>query len=167
MSIYLLPPGNDLVEITEVTKKAGVLFEQFGSLREMILAAQGNPICVGTLTPQDLLVLNRYARTLVEELPTVVMSAPGVIYTADWMSLASAFPAVDWKEILGKLSKSGHLATQPEQLEKRQLGPNVPDEGMISAGAVLKHRGGLSPAKQKEQEEPYDAEDDSGFGTGY
>lgn len=167
MSIYLLPPGNDLNEITEVTKKAGVLFDQFGSLREMILAAQGNPICVGTLGSQDLLVLNRYARTLVEELPTVVMSAPGVIYTADWMSLASAFPAADWKEILGKLSKSGHLATNPEQLAKRQLGPNVPDEEMLNASATLKHRGGLSPARSQEPQEPYNPDDDSGFGNGY
>lgn len=122
MTIYLLPPASDPVDIIDLTKKAGVPFEQFSSLREMILKSEGVPIVLGTIRPQDLLVLNRYARTLVDELPSIVMSAPGVVYTGDWVSLASAMPALDWKEIQQKLQKSGHLAGTPEQLESRDLG---------------------------------------------
>lgn len=129
MSIYLFPLGSDLGDITEITKKAGVSFESFATVRELILKSQGHPISLGMIGPQELLVINRHATTLLDEMPSVVMSAPGVLYTPDWMSLASAFPAVDWKEIQGKLSKSGHLATTPEQLEKRNLGANTrPDD---------------------------------------
>lgn len=128
MSVYLFPMGSDLSDILEVTKKAGVPFESFATVRDLILKTQGIPIALGMIGPQELLVINRHATTLLDEMPSVVMSAPGVLYTPDWMSLASAFPAVDWKEIQTKLAKSGHLATTTTQLEARGLGANVRPE---------------------------------------
>lgn len=125
MSVYLIPPVTDPAEILDITKKAGVPFEVFNSLRELILKSHQVPIIIGSILPKDLLVLNRYSQTLLEELPTAVMSAPGAIYTGEWVSLASALPPMDWKEIQQKLAKSGHLANTPEALEKRDLGAAV------------------------------------------
>lgn len=138
MSIYLLPPAISDKDIVEVTKKAGVPFEVFSSLRELIFAEDKGPIVIGTISAQDLLVLNRHASTLVTELPTVIMAAPGVAYTSDWISLASALPPMDWREMQTKLAKSGHLAVQPEQLEKRGLGGAVFDQ--MSATSSLRKR---------------------------
>lgn len=134
MSVYLLPPVIDPTEIIEVTKKAGIAFEQFESIRDLILKTQVDaPVVIGTLRSQDLLVLNRYASSLVKELPSVIMSAPGVVYTGDWVTLASALPALDWKEVKDKLSKSGHTAYTPDALEKRDLGsPNFDTLGVRS-----------------------------------
>lgn len=155
MSIYLIPPVADAAEILEITKKAGVPFEVFNSLRELILKSHQVPIIIGTIQPKDLLVLNRYSQTLLEELPTAVMSVPGALYTGEWVSLASALPPIDWKEIQSKLAKSGHLATTHEQLEKRELG-----------AAVYAPATRLRPGARHEQEaiaSPADNADDDDF----
>lgn len=126
MSIYLLPPSSGLEEVTAVLSKVGVKIQQFRTMRELILAEGSGPIVVGTLDAQGLLILNRYAPSLVQELPTIVMSAPGAIYTGEWVSLASALPAVDWAELAQKVAKSGHLALAPGDLPARQVGGSVP-----------------------------------------
>lgn len=122
MTTYLLPPAIDSTEIVDICRKAGVPFEQFGTIRELILKGRDAPVIIGTIRAQDLLILNRYASSLVDELPSIVMSAPGVVYSGDWVTLASALPALDWKEIVSKLAKSGHTAFTPDALEKRDLG---------------------------------------------
>lgn len=126
MSIYLLPPSSALEEVVSVLSKVGVKVQQFRTMRELILAEGSSPIVVGTLDAQGLLILNRYAPSLVRELPTIVMSAPGAIYTGEWVSLASALPAVDWTELAQKVAKSGHLALSPDDLPTRRVGGSVP-----------------------------------------
>lgn len=128
MSVYLFPLVSDPTEIVETFQRAGLELMQFESIRDFILkSADSGPLIAGTIRPQDLLVLNRHATTLVQELPTIVMSAPGVVYTGDWVSTASALPAVDWRELKDKLSKSGHTAFTPDALEKRGQGGEVFD----------------------------------------
>lgn len=128
MSVYLLPLVTDPSEICEILQRAGLELHQFATVRDFILkTAESSTVSVGTMRPQDLLVLNRHATTLVIELPSIVMSAPGVVYTGDWVSTASALPAVDWRELKDKLSKSGHTAYTPETLEARGQGGDVFD----------------------------------------
>lgn len=126
MPLYLLPISSTMPEVTEVLSRAGVQLKQLKTVRELILSEGDTPIVVGAVDPGVLLVLNRHAATLVTEVPTVVMSAPGAIYTGEWMTLASPFPAMDWTELRDKLSKSGHLALTPDQLEARKVGGAPP-----------------------------------------
>jgi len=119
MSVYIVPDAGDFSEITEVSKKAGVEIISAQTIRQLIMETASKPIVISSIRGQDLLVLNRHAPTLIDELPTVVMSVPGIVYTGEWVSLASSFPAIDWTELASKLSKSGHLANTPEDLTKR------------------------------------------------
>lgn len=133
MALYLLPISSTMPEVTEVLSRAGVQLKQLKTVRELILSESDAPVVVGAVDPGVLLVLNRHAATLVNEVPTVVMSAPGAIYTGEWMTLASPFPAMDWTELREKLSKSGHLALTPGQLEARKVGgPSPTVESSIS-----------------------------------
>lgn len=123
MSVYLLPLATDPTEICEILQRSGLELFQFETIRDFIQkTSDSGPVIIGTMRPQDLLVLNRHATTLVTELPSIVMSAPGVVYTGDWVATASALPAIDWRELKDKLSKSGHTAFTPESLEKRGQG---------------------------------------------
>lgn len=151
MSTYLLPPSSALDEVATVLSKAGVKIQQFHTVRDLVLAEDSAPIVVGTLDAQGLLILNRYAPSLVKELPTIVMSAPGAIYTGEWVSLASALPAADWSELVKKVSKSGHLALSPEDLPARRVGGPVP---------TVAHATGLSP-RLPARPEPEPETDDS------
>lgn len=157
MTVYLFPPPLDPADVVDVAKKAGAPFNQYSTLRELILNEKGGPIVLATIRPQDLLVLNRHAATLVEELPTVVMSAPGFIYSPDWVSTASALPAMDWKELAGKLSKSGHLALTPESLERRDLGSAVFEAPEGLGSSVLNRK--VKPVGEPENDS-FDPESD-------
>lgn len=148
MTVYLLPPAIEPDEITALCKKAGVPFEQFSTLREFVLRSADAPVVIATMRAQDLLILNRYADSLVTELPSVVMSAPGVAYTGDWVSLASALPALDWKEVVDKISKTGHTAYTPENLEKRDLGspafPTIQRRSLLEEASSAAHKARIS-----------------------
>lgn len=158
MSVYLLPPAIDPTEVVEVVKRAGVPFEQLNSIRELVLLEGRGPISVATIKAQDLLVLNRYARTLVEEIPTVVMSAPGFLYSGDWIGTASALPAVDWKEIQSKLSKSGHLALTPADLARRGQGAPEYEKPAGLGSSVLNRQGQQPPTSEAFDPETDDLE---------
>lgn len=156
MSVYLLPSSGEFSEIVELAKKAQVEVVTPGSLRDFILSTEGKPLVIATLRDQDIQVLNRHSTTLVNELPTIVMGAPGPIYTGEWVTLASAFPAIDYSELKAKLSKSGHLATSPEDLEKR--GKGLPPRLEDSTGGLRLGRGSRSERSESRQE---DSEEDS------
>lgn len=123
MTIYVLPPSSSLEAVNEVLLKAGIKLASFAHLREYIVAeAAAGPITVATLTSQSLLILNRFASELVVDLPTIIMSAPGAVYTGEWVSLGSAFPSIDWLEFSRKTARSGHLALTPDTLTTRGVG---------------------------------------------
>nr|QYF49821.1 MAG: hypothetical protein 1 [Yunnan farmland cysto-like virus] len=129
MSIYIIPSDGDFQQLTEVTTRAEVPLLTPQTLREFILATNGLSIAVVTMSAENMLVLSRHAATLVDEIPTVVMSVPGAAYTGEWMMLASYFPPMDWIELERKLKKSGHMATTPGSLEKRTRQPLAPTVG--------------------------------------
>lgn len=166
MSVYLIPPGGQLPELMEVLSKAKVQFHAFTRLREFLLVDHASPVVVGTLDATGLLVLNRYASSLVDELPTVVMSVPGAAYTGEWMSLASAFPALDWIELRNKLAKSGHLALDPDQLESRGVGTKQEGTDIIGRVQAVRHPMagtsslGLGVTHSRARQRPRDEEED-------
>jgi hypothetical protein len=55
-------------------------------------------------------------------MPSVVMSVPGIVYTADWNIAATSFYPLDWTEIESKFSKIGFVAYEIDDLEKRDQG---------------------------------------------
>nr|QYF49734.1 MAG: hypothetical protein [Jiangsu sediment cysto-like virus 6] len=122
MSTYIVPNDGDFDILAATTKKAGVPLITPSSLREMILETDGVPLAIVGLGAEPLLILNRHAATLLSEVPTVVTSVPGLIYSGEWFTLASAFPAVDWTELERKLAKSGHTAFTTRDLQKRSVG---------------------------------------------
>nr|QYF49689.1 MAG: hypothetical protein [Guangxi cysto-like virus 2] len=117
MSIYIVPHVGDFDKISEISKRARVEVATVNTVREFILATHGKPIMIAAVSSRDLMILARYASTLLDEMPTVVISAPGLIYEGGWSTHATAFPPIDWTELEGKLSKSGTLATNPDDLE--------------------------------------------------
>lgn len=120
------------------------------------METEGSPVVFASMQVKDLLVLNRHASTLVVELPSVVMSVPGLAYDGEWVSVAAALPSVDWKEIEKKVAKSGFLANTPDQLESRDRGARVGD------GSFGKSRISLtsSTAEALKSEVPNEDEDD-------
>jgi hypothetical protein len=119
MAIYIVPNVGDFQELSDLLKPSGVPFLIPKKLRELIVAEVDKPIIVVALSVSDMMVLTRNASTLLNEAPTVLVSAPGPVYDGEWVSMATAFPPIDWLEFKGKVSKSGHLSLNPEELEKR------------------------------------------------
>lgn len=156
MSLYLLPPVFNDSEIQALTKRAGVAFANFASVRDIILADNGAPYVIGSVSAQDLLVLTRHASTLMSEVPSVVVAAPGFSYTGDWVSLASALPSLDWTELVQKLSRSGHTAVKKESFDKKPEHQSY--EVLLKSARDLETQppvGGLvrrGPQKQEEED---------------
>lgn len=122
MTIYIIPEGVDNKDLSDTLARFGAPLLRPARLRDFILETQGAALTVSTLSVADLMVLNRHAATLLDEVPTVVLSIPGALYTSEWMSVASALPAIDWIELGKKLQKSGHTANNVEQLGARARG---------------------------------------------
>lgn len=123
-NIYVLPATGAFDEIIEVTQRAKVPLHTPSTLREFILstATEESPIQVATLTAEQILLLNRAAEQLLDQLPTVIVAAPGVFYQGDWMTTAASFPVIDWLELKSKLSKSGHTAYSRAALQSKDSG---------------------------------------------
>lgn len=119
MNLYLIPNVGDFSRLADQAARAKVPLLTPSTIRELILTSAGENTAIASVKAEDLLVLNKYAPTLMDEMPTIVMSVPGLIYSGEWMALASAFPSVDWMELERKISKSGHMATTPEDLPGR------------------------------------------------
>jgi hypothetical protein len=137
MSIYIVPSNGDFSEIQEIASRAGVELFTPQTIREFILQTHDIPFAIVAMGPDDMLALSRHAATLVPEMPSVVASVPGLIYEGSWVSQATAFPSIDWSEMAKKMEKSGHLATTPEDLEKRDVGSPTFD---IRHNSLLKQR---------------------------
>lgn len=123
MNLYLIPNVGDFSRLADQAARAKVPLLTPSTIRELILTSSGENTAIASVRAEDLLVLNRYAPTLMDEMPTIVMSVPGLVYSGEWMALASAFPSIDWVELERKISKSGHMATSPEDLPGRSTTP--------------------------------------------
>lgn len=120
MPLYVMPKIETRgVEILTLAGKAGIVVLEPARLFEMYPEAVSGSMVFVTLDDAQMALLHRNMAQLLPEVPTAVMSAPGVVYTAQWMMLASPLPVVDYLEISGKIAKSGLLAHKPEDVAKR------------------------------------------------
>lgn len=130
MSTYILPLVGEFDKISDLATRARVPVTTVSTIREYILATQDGTMHIVAVSSRDLMIMARHAQTLLTEMPTVVISAPGLIYEGSWLTHATAFPAVDWTELEAKMLKSGTLSHTPEQLEDvtRSRGTGYRDE---------------------------------------
>lgn len=121
-NVYLLPSTGDVDEIAQVLLRAGITPIAPETVRELIIGTHNENVSVVFVRPSELIVLQRYANTLVDVIPTVVMAAPGLLYTHEWSGIAATFPAMDWLEFKDKFRKSGATAFTPGVMSKRHEG---------------------------------------------
>jgi hypothetical protein len=121
-SLYLVPGDGNFSELTAQLERAGMSLVTPKTLRELIVSSSSETSIVAAIRPESMLILNRHASELLEELPEVVIGVLGLIYASEWYSLASTFPPVDWSELVKKTSKSGHTARNLDDVETRGNG---------------------------------------------
>lgn len=126
MSIYIIPAAGNPSDLFDAATRARVPVIQVKTVRDYILGTHEVPLAIIVVPTEVLLVLNRHASTLLSELPSAVFAVPGVIYDAGWNTYATAYPAVDASELMAKLSKSGRLANNPDELERQNEGSVPP-----------------------------------------
>ena len=119
MALYIVAESGDLSSLIEVLKRSQVEFLFGERIGKVLKAYDQQPVFVATVSEADMLLLNRYPDALLDELPTSLMSVPNMVYSGDWVTLASALPAMDWMEMESKLAKSGATAQTVEQLGER------------------------------------------------
>lgn len=120
MPYYLIPELKDSArEITDLTTKAGVKVVSVKKLYDLAPVIPPSGIVIVAIGEDDLMVLMRNMQTLLPELPTAVVAAPDLTYSAVWNRLAAPLPDVDWSELSGKMAKSGLLSNDTEQASKR------------------------------------------------
>lgn len=122
MPVYLIPAVGEPSDLTAVCSRAGVPLLTPAKVRDFLLMTNENPHSVCRVDSKILLILSRHANELLVDLPAVVHAVPGCVYDPDWMTLAAAFPAIDVRELLSKMEKSGVLASTPFQMEERDRG---------------------------------------------
>lgn len=120
MPYYLIPELRDSArEITDLTTKAGVDLVLIKKLYDLAPVIPPQGIVILSIGEDDLMVLMRNMQTLLPELPTAVVAAPDLTYSAVWNRLAAPLPDVDWSELSGKMAKSGLLSNDTEQASSR------------------------------------------------
>lgn len=117
--LYLIPKAtheND--ELEQLAQKAGVPVIEVEFLYQLIKRSDESMI-IARISPHLALTLMRDLGTLLAEVPSVVLHAPGSAYSIDWNSALAPLPVLDWKELEGKISKSGLLSQTTEQAQDR------------------------------------------------
>ena len=118
-SIYIAPEANgESNELEELAQKAGVPVLVVDKLYELIQRVD-DPIIVARMKNHDVVTLMRNLTTLLPEIPSVIVSAPGSRHSTEFMSVTASLHGVDWKELSAKFSKSGLLSQTTEQAESR------------------------------------------------
>lgn len=125
MTIYIIPSNGDASAVTEATSRATIAYFHAATVREFILGVEGLPIAVVSVPEEVLLVLTRHASQFFVELPSVLTSAPGIMYDQSWMTMGTVLPPTHWKTFEEQTKRSGVLATTPEKAESRGVGANV------------------------------------------
>lgn len=127
MSTYIVPNTGDYAQLTELTSRVRLPFVIAENARDFIaLEAQHDHSIIG-VSASTMLTLTRNASELLSEVPSVLVSVPGAVYTADWMMLASSMVTMDWLEFEKKLSKSGHTVTNVEQMDRASSQRDTPE----------------------------------------
>ena len=122
MNLYLVPKiPQDSREVLEIISRSGVTFVQAEKLRDVFKAiySQDSSVVIVSLSHLDMTLLSRHIETLLEEIPSVITSIPGVEYPHDWMQASTSLFGVDWMEMEGKLAKSGLLAHSTKDHDKK------------------------------------------------
>lgn len=120
MNIYLLPPSNgDSNAVEDLAQRSGTKMISTEKLYEIIETEQTDGIVIFRLGTDNAITLMRNLSTLMRELPTVVLNAPGSAYAIDWMSALSTLPAIEWTELEAKMAKTGLLAQDTTSAEER------------------------------------------------
>lgn len=147
---YIIPDTGDFAEVQEIASRSQIPLLSPQTVREYILQTDGEHTAFVSMKAAELLVLMRHAATLLIDMPSVVMSAPGMIYTADWMSAVAVFPPLDWRTVEKSLAKSGTTAYDPEQAEKREVGAPI---------SLLRSEPGAARRGEFSDESPLTADD--------
>jgi hypothetical protein len=120
-SIYIIPEASgDSNELEELAQKAGVPVLLVDKLYQLI-ERTADPILIARMRTNDVVTLMRNLNTLLPEIPSIIVNAPGSRQSTEFMSVTSTLPAVDWTEFSGKLAKSGLLAQTTSQAEERTV----------------------------------------------
>jgi hypothetical protein len=133
MPHYFVPTTGSLDELAEITQKSGLHLSTPVTVRDLILEAHEYSHAVFAVSTEILLILNRNASQLLAEMPSVVLSVPGLVYSSDWNIAATAYHVVDFTELRDKLSKSGVVSHSVEDLEKRDRGTMAEDNSTRSS----------------------------------
>lgn len=134
MTIYIIPANGDASAVTEATSRATIAYFHAATVREFILGVEGLPIAIVSVPEEVLLVLTRHASQFFVELPSVLTSAPGIMYDQSWMTMGTVLPPTHWKTFEEQTKRSGILATTPEKAESRGIGANVATLSYGSSG---------------------------------
>lgn len=122
MNLYLVPKiPQDSREVLEVIARSGVTFVQADKLMDVFKAiySQDASVVIVSLSHLDMTLLSRHIETLLEDIPSIITSIPGVEYPHDWMQASTSLFGVDWMEMEGKLAKSGLLAHSTKDHDKK------------------------------------------------
>lgn len=120
MTLYIVPTIVDSgAELVTLAAKAGVSVLQPQKLYSLYPEAISGAIVVAAMDEKIISLLYRYTTQLLPENPTIIVSAPGCVYSPTWMMHAAPFPAIDYIEFAGKIAKTGLLARGPENVEKQ------------------------------------------------
>jgi len=133
MPIYLTPDLGDHKELSDLTSKSGLYFSHPETVRQLLIEINDHAHAVFAVKPDILLILTRHAAHLLDEVPSVILSIPGLVYSAEWSIAATAFHGLDYVELRDKLAKSGVLAHSVVDLEKRDMGSLFSDANIIDA----------------------------------
>nr|QYF49783.1 MAG: hypothetical protein 1 [Jiangsu sediment cysto-like virus 9] len=123
MQLFLIPSNGDIEDLKKTTDRVGVRIVTPRTLRELIVeSTSGDSVLVAAVTERQLSMMSRFPAELFDELPAVLLSAPGLFYDGAWMQMATAFPAEDYLQFARKAEKSGHVSFTVEDMEKKGFG---------------------------------------------
>lgn len=125
MSVYIVPNQGDFEALQSIIKRAGIPFASASTVREFIIHTHAVEHIVCAVDELELRLQNKFARSLMGDAPTAVMSVPGLVYTSEWVANVINYPQMDWLELERKLSKSGTTAYNAADIESRGTGSQM------------------------------------------
>lgn len=159
--IYIAPEGTgESNEMEELAHKAGVPVVLVEKLFHLVQRTD-DPIIIARMKTNDVVVLMRHLSTLLPEIPTVLINAPGSRQSSEFMSVTASLPSIDWTELSSKLAKSGLLSQTTEQAEERNPATmqghkaNSPDQSFATDMSEFASRA-RQKQQPKEEEETFD-----------
>lgn len=126
---YVFPNGTPAPEAMSLLTRAGAVLLVPEHLYEVYSEPELDHALLG-LTLEQVTLISRYPAELLASVPTIIRNVPGVVYPSTWLLAASMFPAIDWATFEGKMAKSGLLAMNVRDAQKRPK--SVLTQGPIS-----------------------------------